>query len=129
MNDDVKIYFQKAKDCLSDSQYLFEGNRFESSVNRSYYAFFDAIRALLISKSIFTKTHSGNHNAFREHFIKTKIFPIEMNNALNELFDKRQGGDYEADIFIEKIDADESLKKAAEFINLVEIYLKKEYFI
>jgi uncharacterized protein (UPF0332 family) len=46
MNDNVKNLLQMSKDCLEDAQILFEKQRFEGTANRSYYAYFDAVRAL-----------------------------------------------------------------------------------
>ncbi len=47
MNEDIEGYLQKAQDCLADAAYLLAGDRLEASCNRSYYAIFDAIQALL----------------------------------------------------------------------------------
>jgi uncharacterized protein (UPF0332 family) len=56
MNDNVKNLLQMSKDCLEDAQILFEKQRFEGTANRSYYAYFDAVRALL-----------AGENRIREH--------------------------------------------------------------
>ena len=37
----------KAKDLLSQSKLLFDNQKFDGSINRSYYAIFNAIRSLL----------------------------------------------------------------------------------
>ena len=38
---------EKATECLADAQDAFEENRLANSINRSYYAFFHATRAIL----------------------------------------------------------------------------------
>jgi uncharacterized protein (UPF0332 family) len=62
MNEDIEGYLQKAQDCLADAAYLLAGNRLEASCNRSYYAIFDAIQALLsLTEDVYFKTHQGAH--------------------------------------------------------------------
>ena len=126
MNPEVIKYLQKASDCLSDAAYLLDGSRLEASCNRSYYAIFDAIQAILVSENITTKTHQGTHNKFRELFIKTKILPSELNEILSESFNSRQGSDYENDFEISVDDTTRILKEANWFVEVISEYLRKD---
>jgi len=55
---------------------------------------FFATEALLLTKNIAPKSHSGLIALFGEHFIKNYVFPKEMGRQLNRAFDKRLIGDY-----------------------------------
>ena len=129
MKDDVAAFMQKSYDCLKDAQILLEQQRYDGTVNRTYYAFFDAIRALLYTHDIFSKTHSGTHAKFRELFIKTAIFPLKYNQILEDIFDLRQGGDYDAEIEIDELQAKMAFEGATNFIQEAENYLKTQGFL
>jgi uncharacterized protein (UPF0332 family) len=53
-----------------------------TSANRSYYAVYYAIRALLILEHTEMAKHSGNISEFRRHYLKTGIFKAEVLNQL-----------------------------------------------
>jgi uncharacterized protein (UPF0332 family) len=124
MNEEATGYLQKAKDCLADAEYLLDGNRIDASCNRSYYAIFDAIQALLsLTEDIYFKTHQGAHTKFRELYIKTNKLPLHFSETLTEALNLRQGGDYELDFEITSDKAHTIFRKATEFVKLIETYL------
>lgn len=59
MNEIIELYFAKARNYLNDADLLIENKSSESSVSRAYYAMFYAVKALLFSIEIETKTHQG----------------------------------------------------------------------
>jgi len=123
----AKILF-KAEDCLESSQSSFDENFFEAAVNRSYYAMFHSVQALLFVSESYAKTHSGAHSKFRELFIKTRILDKELSTILQRSFEKRQFSDYDYDeVLIE--DAQESIDDARVFFNATILYLKENNFL
>jgi uncharacterized protein (UPF0332 family) len=129
MKEDIRNLWQMAKDCLEDAQILFEKQRYEGTSNRAYYACFDAVRTLLATKNIWGKTHSGTHAKYAEIFVKTGIMPIETSKNLRNIFEFRQGGDYDSDIEITETDAKYCLKETQNFLIIVENYLKTQDFL
>ena len=59
---------QKARRALNDARLLMEHERAEAAVNRTYYAAFDAARALLLTKGEAPSSHSGVKSRFSYHF-------------------------------------------------------------
>ena len=51
--------FKKAEDNLEAAKILFESSHFAESINRSYYAIFHSLRALLAFNEFDSKKHSG----------------------------------------------------------------------
>lgn len=129
MKDNVESLFQMSLDCMEDAQILFEKQRFEGTANRAYYAYFDAVRALLATKEIWGKSHSGTHAKFAEIFVKTGILPIHTSKNLRILYEFRQGGDYDTDIEISEADAKYCLDATQDFISTTENYLKIQGFL
>ena len=126
MNEDIVGYLQKARDCLEDSDYLLSGNRLEASCNRSYYAIFDSIQALLsLTENVYFKTHQGAHIKFRELYLKERKLPIELNEILTEAFALRQGSDYEIEFEISKDKALALFENATKFVDIITDYIYK----
>jgi uncharacterized protein (UPF0332 family) len=99
---DVRILIDhrinKAKETFEDAKILAENQRWNSAINRLYYAAFYAVTALLLKENFKTTTHNGVKINFSESFIKTRIFPQEFGRIYSQLFTWRQKGDY-TDLF------------------------------
>ena len=118
----------KASDCLDDSILLLSEESYDAALNRSYYAMFHSIQALLFTISFVAKSHSGAHNAFHKHFILTQILPRNLGLVLKRTFEKRQCGDYDyEEVLLE--DAKESVEDARLFFEATVLYLKKNNFL
>lgn len=129
MKETIEKYFQKAIDCLEDSRLLIENGRFDGAINRSYYAYFDAIRTILLINDYSSKTHNGIHSKFRELYIKTGIFEQKYSELLGEITQLRQGSDYEAWIELEYDDAQFAYEAAHEFLEVVKKYLTQNNYL
>lgn len=94
------IYYRlaRARETLEDAKLLAEKQRWNSAINRLYYAAYYAIIALLLNEKLESTTHNGAKTKFSEYFIKGGIFPAEFGRMYSQLFTWRQKGDY-ADLF------------------------------
>ncbi len=61
---------ERANDTLNEIGILLQNQFYNNAVNRLYYACFYAVSALLVSKEIQSKTHSGTKQMFGLHFVK-----------------------------------------------------------
>lgn len=129
MRETIEKYFQKALDCLEDSRLLIENTRFDGAINRAYYAYFDAIRTLLLIHDYTSKTHNGIHSKFRELYIKTGVFEQKYSELLGEITQLRQGSDYEAWIELEHEDATFAYEAAKDFLEEVKKYLIQNNYL
>lgn len=50
---------EKAQDLLSQAQLLYEAQKYDGSINRSYYAIFNTIRSLLALMRLDSSKHSA----------------------------------------------------------------------
>ncbi|GAB4027921.1 HEPN domain-containing protein [Spirosoma koreense] len=131
MNDKNRAvdYLKKAESDLTEARLLLEAGHPDGTCNRAYYALFDSLLALLHSTDgQVPKTHTGVHNEFRKRFILTGIFDRRYSNTITELFNLRQGGDYEIDFDISQEDAQDAVERAVEFLLQVEVYLRQNNF-
>lgn len=94
----VKYRLARAKETLEDARLLAEKSRWNSAINRLYYAAFYGVSALLIYNQRSATTHAGVKTVFSEHYIKTGVFEKNHGTLYSQLFSWRQKGDYD-DLF------------------------------
>ncbi len=70
-NDLINYRIARAKETFQDAQILAERERWNSAINRLYYAAYYAIMALLLHSELKPTTHNGAKSNFSEYFIKT----------------------------------------------------------
>jgi len=119
-NKELVLYrLQMAHETLEDARILADAGRWNPCVNRLYYACFYAVSALLVREGLSSSKHTGLRSLFNQHFVKTNKIPKEKARIYNDLFERRQEGDYvdfvsfeesqvrpwiaEADAFVENI--------------------------
>lgn len=117
-------YMVLAEECIREARLLHQNGLYRGACGRCYYAYFDAVRALLATKGILTKSHSAARGLFSEHFIKNGPFTKTDSTSLNDLFQLRQSGEYDAEEEISEEDASRALEVATEFVLQVEVYLR-----
>lgn len=66
----AKIRFERATELVVEAEHMLDKDMYKSANNRAYYAIEKAISALLISKQIETKTHSGVLKMFNLEFVR-----------------------------------------------------------
>lgn len=119
----AKYRIEKAKECIKDAEVLEESNGYVSAANRSYYAIFHAIRAVLALEGVDRKKHSAVISYFQQHYIKTGILDRKYSSILQNAFEVRQESDYEDFYVISKAELEEQLNHAKQFVAEVERYL------
>lgn len=124
-----KFRLEKADRLLDDASLLLKEKRWESSVNRSYYAAFNASKAVLVLFGIDPKTHDGVKTMVSKKLVLDGLMSKEYGKWFRSLMLEREDADYADYITLDSSDAEEALQNASDFIKkLKEIAgnLKKE---
>ncbi|MBE6748707.1 MAG: HEPN domain-containing protein [Ruminococcaceae bacterium] len=100
---------------------------YKTVANRSYYAIFSAMRAVLALDGFDSKKHSGIIAEFRKNYLKTGVLNKDLSLIIDSLVEIRQGSDYDDFYIVSKEEVKEQLKNAKEFIKEVESFLKTKY--
>ena len=90
----IKYRLEKATETFEVAELLINNKKWNSAVNRLYYAAYYAISALLVQAEINTKTHAGVKTQFFLNYVKTGIIEVQLGKTYSDLFDWRQKGDY-----------------------------------
>ena len=106
---------------------MLEKNHYNAAINRLYYACYYAVSALLIIKDVYPQTHSGMKQMFGLHFIMTDELPETYNITYNELFDKRQSGDYDDFLVFDRKTVERLIPETEKFIQAIEQLINKHF--
>jgi len=126
MNQRVLVHLHKARERLKDAEGLFSLNRYSGTVNRTYYAMFEAASAMLASLGLEFESHQAVISKFGELLAKTRKVEPRLGHHLKVAFDLREDADYALDARadIPHHIAEAELGKAREFVKMAEIFLK-----
>ena len=105
--------------------YLKQG--IKSAANRSYYAVFHAMRAVLAFDEIDMKHHSGIISEFRKRYIKAGAFDTSLSGIISELSSVREGSDYNDFFIVSKAETIQQVQSAEEFLAAIQSYLSAQY--
>ncbi len=125
MKEAIKEFLNHAAMALDDAEFLHKDGRILALVNRSYYAIFYCISALLLTEGITTKKHTGAQSKFNEHFIKTGLFDIANSKLVARSFDARQSADYDMESAISDEHVQQLLSDARHFYDLTLAYFRE----
>lgn len=127
MKELSKYRFKRAQETLADAEVLLAQGSFASSVNRSYYSIFHALRAVTALDGFDSSKHSGIISYINREYVKKGIFNKELSKILDTSFRLREKADYD-DFYIVSLDAaKEQLEKSQKVIDMVGQYLTEKW--
>lgn len=117
--EEIKALLESAENRIKSAKILLKERLFRDSISRSYYAFLDSAKALLLIRGKTAKTHAGVLTLFGLEFGKTKEIPTHFFSSYKKVLKAREEADYEILKKISKNEAKEAIQKAEEFVNYV----------
>ena len=117
---------EKAEDCYLAAQKLLESGLLRDSANRSYYAIFHAVRAVLALDQVDFKKHSAVISYFQQYYIKEKKFDVRFSNYVRDAFSVRQQCDYDDFFVIADREVKLQLDHARELLDAVASFLNAQ---
>lgn len=116
----VRFRIEKARETLEDARILADSGRWNTCVNRLYYACFYAVSALLIQQDLSSAKHTGVRSLFNQYFVKTGKIPRQLAQIYNDLFERRQESDYMDFVSFTELQVKPLIPVAAEFVDYLE---------
>jgi uncharacterized protein (UPF0332 family) len=121
----IKYRFNRSLESFDDARIMIENKKWNTAVNRLYYACFYAVIALLLKNDIETQSHNGARTKFSDEFIKKGLIDKKLGKLFSQLSDFRQKGDY-GDLY----DFDDKIvlplvEKVEEFISEINNLIEK----
>ena len=120
----VNLILDKARALMDEVDVLIE-NKF-SAISRAYYGCFHATRALLLTKDLTAKTHSGVITMLHKHFVFENNFEHAQAAFLSKLMQERIDDEY-SDFMIKDFSEIEAyIAPAKKYLEYVISYIQTE---
>lgn len=124
---ELSIYrLEIAKETLANAKLCINNCFYRDSVNRSYYAAFYAVRAVLALESIDFKRHKDVMAYFNKTYVASGVFPKELGKKLGRIQMMREDSDYSDFFEASPEDAEKQYATAEMAVLVIEDYLKKK---
>jgi len=114
---------ERAKEMLSAAEDNLKICQYKTSLNRSYYAIFHAMRAMNILKGFDSSKHSGVIAYFNKEYIKEGIMDKELSVIIKSSSFLREKSDYDDFFIVGRNETENQLASAKVFLEAVEKYL------
>lgn len=114
----------RAREMLSASESNLEIGQYKTSLNRSYYAIFHAMRSANALKNFDSSKHSGVIAFFTKEYLKTDIMDRKLSVIIKDSSFCREKSDYDDFYVAGRAEAEKQLKNAQYFVRQVESYVR-----
>ena len=123
---DLSCYrIAEAADSLKVASHCLKEGLYKDSINRSYYAAFYAVKAVLALGTVDFKRHKDVMGYFNKEYIAKEVFPREIGRKLGTLQRVREKSDYDDFYIASREKAEEQFQTAELVIGEVKKYLEK----
>lgn len=117
---------ERAREMLDAAEGNLKIGQFKTSLNRSYYAIFHAMRAVNILKGFDSSKHSGVIAFFNKEYLKEEILDRSLSVIVKNSAFLREKSDYDDFYIASKTEAEKQLDDARVFLGKIEEYLKQQ---
>lgn len=128
MENGVKVLseyrFERAKEMLDAARQNLNINQYRTSLNRSYYAVFHAMRAVNILNGYDSSKHSGVIAYFNKNFLKENKLDRNLYKIIKDSSYLREKSDYDDFFVIDRQETERQLENAEIFVKAVGDYLR-----
>ncbi len=126
-NDNAHIEYRltRALETFNDAELLISNKRFNSGVNRLYYACFYSVLAYLLKIGVEAKTHSGVKQMFGKHIVLQGLIDSDSAAFFSDIQNLRITGDYDEFIDIPEDEALDLLESGRIFIKKMMVITKE----
>ena len=120
----VAYRLEQAEESLRDAGVLLGGQGSPRSiVNRSYYAMFYSVLALLLAEGKSASSHAGVLSLFDREFVHAGVFSRQISRDLHQAFDLRHFADYKETACVSPERAREIFARAENFVRTIRQHL------
>ena len=115
----------QAEDSIKAAQMSFANGLYKDSINRSYYAAFYAVKAVLALEEVDFKRHKDAIGYFNKTYVATEKFSKELGRKIEMLKQLCEKSDYDDFYIAGKEEAENQIKTALMMIQEVKKYVSQ----
>jgi uncharacterized protein (UPF0332 family) len=119
---DISIHLKlaKARNLLAEVDVLMQHKFYMTAINRLYYSCFHATKALLLTKDLAPKTHSGVTVMLHQQFVQNGSFDFEQASFFSRLMQERIEDDYNDFITLDEAAVKGYIEPAKAYVSYIE---------
>lgn len=121
----IELKLKKADAFMKEVDVLLQNRLYNTAINRFYYSCFHATRALLLTKDLIPKTHSGVSFLLHQHFVLTGLFNANHASFFGQLMNERIDEDHSDFLILDREEVDKFLEPAKAYLSYTSSVLKK----
>jgi uncharacterized protein len=126
-NEAIKAKMKKSAEFMREADILLHNKLYYGFMNRLYYSCFHATKALLLTKDIVSKTHSGTISLLNQKFVKENIFDASHAAFFQQLMNERVQSDYDDFIIFDEEYVIKFIQPSKQYVEYV-FELIEKYF-
>lgn len=127
-NEAIKLKLRRAAAIMMEADTLLEHKFYNTLVSRLYYSCFHATKALLLTKDLVSKTHSGTVTLLNQKFVMENEFDSNQAAFFKNLMDERVHSDYDDFIISDEVKVIAFIEPSKQYVEYVSKLIEK-YFI
>jgi uncharacterized protein (UPF0332 family) len=120
----IRLKLAKARSLLSEVDVLMQHQYYITAINRLYYSCFHATKALLLTKDLVPKTHSGVVTMLHQHFVQIDSFDFDQASFFSRLMQERIEDDYSDFMIIDEAEVKEFIEPSKTYVAYIEQLIK-----
>lgn len=111
--------------CLKQQKKNLEIGQYKTSLNRSYYVIFHAMRAMNILHGFDSSKHSGVIAYFNKEYVKEGLVDRELSAIIKNSSFLREKSDYDDFFIVGRKETENQIENAKIFLEAVKKYLEQ----
>lgn len=119
----IRYRLERANEMLVAAEDNLKLKQYRTSLNRSYYAVFHAMRAVNTLEGFDSSKHSGVIAYFNSHFLKEGKLNKELSKIIKTTSYLREKSDYDDFFLASRQDSEIQLENAKRFVTAITEYL------
>ena len=127
MKSEIEKLIKMSEENLKSSKILYGAGLYKDSISRAYYAMFHSAKALLLTKDINPKKHSGTIKMFGLHFVNEGLIEKIYAKILTKGYEMMEMADYSVIYEPSKEECQNIIYSAEEFVNRIKKALREFY--
>jgi uncharacterized protein (UPF0332 family) len=113
----IILKLKKAEAFMSEVDLLLENQLYNTAINRLYYGCFHATRALLLTKDLVPKTHSGVSTLLHQKFVLNGLFDAARASFFGKLMQERIEDDYSDNLILNWEEVEKFIEPAKDYFS------------
>ena len=112
----IRLKIEKAKSAMDEVDIHVQNRFYITAINRLYYSCFHATSALLLTKNLISKTHSGVISLLNQHFVHPGLFSQAQAVFFSRLMNERIDDDYGDNIIYDLEEIEDFIEPGKAFL-------------